>query len=460
MSHDPNNPHHQPNQPDANEPPVNALGGGLGDILGQILGGGGQQSRAEEPEEDPRYQQRQHGHRVPQPQEEEQGAGGLGGILGQILGGGGQPPQSEETEEDPRYQDPRYRQRPQQQHGRRLPQEEESQPDQAGGGLGGILGGILGGGNQGSAQEDPRQSGVISQGGGRSGGGGGLLGMLLGNPRVLMFLLMAGGAVLMYLMQPKDNNPVTDESVRVVGAVEDDIQMGMQAAPGMIAEGKGEHRDQKLQRYVDEVGAKLVKANMKGDWEQTFAQYRWDFHLLADEQTVNAFALPGGQIFFTYGLFKKLKTEDEVAGVLGHEIGHVIARHSAKQMAKQKLINGVVMAGATATSDGQSNSAQTAQMVAGILSMKYGRDDESQADKLGTQFMVYAGYNPEGLIHVMEILKAEMGGQRQPEFMSTHPDPGNRAEAITQVIEDIKSGRLEGPKSVPQPLYRNEPTGN
>jgi predicted Zn-dependent protease len=352
---------------------------------------------------------------------------------------------------NPRNQDPRH----QSPHGRPDRDESENVPDAGGGLVGGILGQILGGGQQTPPEATPRQSGVISQGGRGPQVGGGLLGMLLGNPRILMFLLMAGGAVVTYFLQTKEEgNNVTDQKVRVVGSIENDIELGMQAAPGMIAEGKGEYPNLKLQKYIDDVGAKLVRANMKGDWEQTFAQYHWDFHLLADEQNVNAFALPGGQIFFTYGLFKKLKTEDEVAGVLGHEIGHVIARHSAKQMAKAKLINGMVMAGATATSDGQGSAAQAAQMVQGILTMKYGRDDERQADKLGTQFMTYAGYKPEGLIKVMEILKAEMGGASQPEFMSTHPDPGNRAEDIAQYIEDIKSGRLEGPKGVPEPPFK------
>ena len=344
----------------------------------------------------------------------------------------------------PEEEDPRFRRQ------RREDAEESSQPQD--GGLGGLLGGILGGAGQGQAEEedprgrrrqdDPRVSGAVSRR-----GGGGLLGTLLSNPRIGMAVVMMIGAVVTYYLQTKEEvNPVTDQAYRVVGDVQNDIKMGMQAAPEMIQQGKGEYRDQKLQAYIDRVGAKLVQANSKGDWAETFQQYHWDFHLLADEEMINAFALPGGQIFFTHGLFSKLKTEDEVAGVLGHEIGHVIARHSAKQMAKSQLINGVVMAGATAASDGQNNPGQIAQMVAGVWNMKYGRDDETQADTLGTQFMVNAGYHPDGLVKVMEILKAEMGNQRQPEFMSTHPDPGNRVGHIRQIIEDIKAGRIEGPK--------------
>jgi beta-barrel assembly-enhancing protease len=230
----------------------------------------------------------------------------------------------------------------------------------------------------------------------------------------------------------------------------------MQAAPEMMAQHGGEHPDPQLQAYIDKVGMNLVRANAVGDWEPIFRQYKWDFHLLRDPETINAFALPGGQIFFTYGLFKKLKTEDEVAGVMGHEIGHVIARHSAQQMAKSQLISGLVMAGASAASDGQ-GSAQMAQMIGGMINMKYGRADETQADTLGTQFMVNSKYNPEGIIQVMRVLKAEMGGAKQPEIMSSHPDPGNREEAIKGVIQAIKEGRLEGPKTVAQPVYEGAP---
>ncbi len=357
-------------------------------------------------------------HRQPAPEESaDDRGGGIGGILGQILGGGqGRTPEQDAPSEDPRYAS--HQRQP-------FPQTEEP-------------------------QEDPR----ISQSNSGPDPVGGLFATLLRNPRVLMALLAIGGAFVSYMMTTTvENNPVTGQSVRVLGDIENDIQMGLQAAPEMIAQGKGEYRDPKLQAYIDKVGATLVKANMVGDWAETFHQYKWDFHLLADEETINAFALPGGQIFFTYGLFSKLKTEDEVAGVLGHEIGHVIARHSAKQMAKAKLINGMVMAGATATSDGRTDSGRMAQMVANIFNMKYGRDDETQADRLGTQFMINAKYNPQGIVHVMEVLQAEMGGSRQPEFMSTHPNPDHRIDKILQVIKDLEAGRIEGPKSIPQEAY-------
>ena len=393
----------------------------------------------QDPDEDPPNQQR--GRRPQDNPAENDPQGGLGGLLGGILGGMGQG-REEQPEEDPRYQ---------QRGGRSPRQEEEYDPRQSrgDGGLGNILGGVLGGGQPEESGDDPRQSRGVPQRGGGSVGGG-LLSMLLRNPRLGMALLMAIGAVVMYYTQThQERNPVTDTTVRVVGEAENDVALGLQAAPEMIQQYGGEHRDPRLRNAVQAIGMKLVKANSVGDWAPEFEKYQWNFHLLADEETINAFALPGGQIFFTFGLFKRLGTEDEVEGVLGHEIGHVIGRHSAKQMATSKILGGLANAGAVlGGSDGQGGGlGQVAQYVAQFKQLSYGRGDETQSDTLGVQFMENATYNPEGLIKVMEILKEAGGGKAPPEFMSTHPDPGNRIEHIKQVIEDVKSGKLEGPRA-------------
>ncbi len=299
---------------------------------------------------------------------------------------------------------------------------------------------------------DPRgredEQGPMGGGGGGGSPIGGIIALLLKNPRVAMALVMGAVAVFSYFTSTKsESNPITDKSVRVPWGPKDDVPLGLQAAPGMIQQHGGEHRDQRLQAYVDQVGMKLVQANAVGDWAVWFNNFNWDFHLLADEETINAFALPGGQIFFTYGLFKRLTSEDQVAGVLGHEIGHVVGRHSAQQMAKSKLVQGVAAGGAVLTSGGQGGGAGS-QILGHVLQSSYGREHESESDRTGAIFMVQAGYNPEGLIDVMKVLKEAMGGQRQPEFMSSHPDPGNRIENIKKVIEEIKAGRIEGPREV------------
>ena len=162
--------------------------------------------------------------------------------------------------------------------------------------------------------------------------------------------------------------------------------------------------------------------------------------MLDDPETVNAFALPGGPIFITTALFNRLETEGQLAGVLGHEIGHVVGRHSAERIANQKLTEGLTGAVVVATSDGQdpnTAAARIAQLVGNFINMSYGREDELQSDELGVVFMAEAGYDPRSLIGVMEILEAASGGASGPEFASTHPNPGNRVARIEETIAEV-----------------------
>ena len=262
----------------------------------------------------------------------------------------------------------------------------------------------------------------------------GCLSMLLGNPRVLIALLIAGAAVAKYFLgTTTEENSFTGRTQHLAASMdtpEEEMALGLASVPQMVHEFGGEARDPKGQAAIARVGQRLIDGTAV---QKT--PYRFQFHLLADTKTINAFALPGGQIFITAALFNKLKNEDQLAGVLGHEIGHVVGRHSTQQMAKTDLISGIAHGAGVAMSDGQSNSGmQMAQMVGNMINMKYGRADETEADTLGVRFMVESGYDPEAMIAVMEILKAAAGSGRQPEILSTHPDPGNRIEHIRAEI--------------------------
>jgi predicted Zn-dependent protease len=159
----------------------------------------------------------------------------------------------------------------------------------------------------------------------------------------------------------------------------------------------------------------------------------FSFTLLADDQTVNAFALPGGQIFITRALFRALETEGQLAGVLGHEIGHVIERHSNQQMAKQGLLQGLAAAGGVA--GGSQQSAQMAQTVASMISMSYGREAETESDEWAVRLTTLAGYDPRSMIGVMDILQKASGGRGAgPDIFSTHPNPEKRKVDIDALI--------------------------
>lgn len=271
----------------------------------------------------------------------------------------------------------------------------------------------------------------------RGGGAGG---------RLIIAVILAVIAIAGYFLGTRNEfNPITQENQRIALTVEEEIALGLQSAPQMAQEFGGLDPDENLQAQIDEIGQRLVESS-----EASQTEYPFEFHVLADTETVNAFALPGGQIFVTRALLNVMETEGEVAGVLGHEIGHVVGRHSAEQIAKSQLIQGLAGAASVGLYDPQNpesaSAAQMAQLVGAMVNMKYGRDDELQSDRLGVRFMAGADYDPRSLIGVMEALEEASGGARQPEFMSTHPDPGNRIEEIQQAIEE------EFPNGVPDGL--------
>ena len=219
-------------------------------------------------------------------------------------------------------------------------------------------------------------------------------------------------------------NPYTGKDQVISLTTEEEIAIGLQSAPQMAQEYGGLYPDERMQAYVDMVGQKLVDNSIARE-----TPYQYDFHLLADPNTINAFALPGGQIFITYALLSKLENEEQLAGVLGHEVGHVLGRHSAERIANSEFWQTL--------STGASVGADAGGLVSGIgqnVLLGNGRGDELESDDLGVRFMIKAGYNPREMIGVMKILKAAAGPSRVPEFQSTHPDPENRIEQIEESI--------------------------
>lgn len=227
----------------------------------------------------------------------------------------------------------------------------------------------------------------------------------------------------------KEENPYTGRVQNINMSADQEIAIGLQSAPEMAQQHGGLYPDERMQALVDAVGNKLIQNSIARE-----TPYRYDFHLLADDSAINAFALPGGQCFITYALFSQL-TEAQLAGVLGHEIGHVIGRHSAERIAESSFWQ-TLATGASVGGD-------MGSLVSGIgqnTLLKNGRGDELESDELGVLFMIQAGYDPYEMIKVMEILKSAAGPNRVPEFQSTHPDPENRIEKIKEAIEKY-SGR-------------------
>lgn len=265
--------------------------------------------------------------------------------------------------------------------------------------------------------------------------------------RLVLGLLFAVFGLFNYYTNVSEN-PITDERQRVALTPEQEIVLGQQARQEVADQIGGLYPNQALQDYIDQVGQRVVQQS-----RATQAPYPFEFHLLDAPDTINALALPGGQMFITTGLLREMDSEAQLAGVLGHEVGHVVARHGAEHLARQQLGGMLVNAIGIAASDDPRSAQQAAaiaQAVNQLVNLNYSRDDELESDRLGLQFMTAANYDPEGLIELMQILDEAQAGGSPPEFLSTHPNPDNRIARIEDAIRETY------PNGVPAQLTEGE----
>jgi predicted Zn-dependent protease len=239
----------------------------------------------------------------------------------------------------------------------------------------------------------------------------------------------AVAAGLLLLAVACATNPATGKKEVSLMSEAQEIQLGQQ----MDAEVKremGVYNDSELQRYVKEVGMRLARASERPNLP-------WNFTVV-DEPAVNAFALPGGQIYITRGILAFLGDEEQLAGVLGHEIGHVTARHSAQQYTKATSA-GIGLTLLSIFVPEARPLQGVAEQALGVLFLKYGRDDELQADRLGAQYTAKTGWNPQGVAGMLRTLQRldEANGNRRgvPNWLSTHPAPADRVQQVQRFIE-------------------------
>lgn len=267
------------------------------------------------------------------------------------------------------------------------------------------------------------------------------------NLRVIAAIIIAVISIGIYAFQTQVN-PVTGKRQHIAMSPSEEKALGLQAAPEMAEQMGGaiDPADDPRARLVQVVGRRLVE---RSDASRSEYVDSYHFSLLNDPQTINAFALPGGPIFITLGLLEKMSTEAQLAGVLGHEIGHVVGRHSAAQMAKGQLGNLLTLAVGVGASGGDDNG-RKAQMVAALVNqvtqLRFGREDESESDQFGLRYMAQAGYDPSAMLDVMRILKEASHGSRQPEFLASHPLPETRLEEIQGILNQ------EYPNGIPENL--------
>jgi predicted Zn-dependent protease len=263
----------------------------------------------------------------------------------------------------------------------------------------------------------------------RHGGGRGL--------RLIIAAIIAIIGLVTYFMRT-ETNPVTGEKQRIALSVDQEKALGLEAAPEMARQmgGAVDPRSDPGAAKVEQIGKAIVE---KSDARKSPYVGNFNFHLLDDARTVNAFALPGGQIFITRALYERLQNEAQLAGVLGHEIGHVIHRHAAEHMAKGQLGQALVTAVGVGASDegGRGRTAAlAAMMVNQMLQLKYSRNDELESDHYGLRYMSQAGYTPAAMLDVMRILKEAAGSRGGSDIFATHPDPDARIERIQAYLKE------------------------
>src|SRR5690606_14903282 len=257
--------------------------------------------------------------------------------------------------------------------------------------------------------------------------------MIRRNPRGQPMPRFLGAEVLL-LVAACATNPVTGRRQLSLVSEAQEIEMGRQSLAASAAQ-TGFYDDAELTAYVREMGMAMARASERPNLP-------WEFHVL-DDAMINAFAAPGGFIFVTRGILSVLNSGAELAGVLGHEIGHVTAKHSVVQMSNATMAQIGLVAGAIAAPDiAASGVGELAQAGASLLFLKFGRDDESQSDQLGHRYSLHAGYDvremPKTFRTLQRVGESAGEGSRIPAFLSTHPDPGNRVE-VTQHLADTVS---------------------
>lgn len=240
-------------------------------------------------------------------------------------------------------------------------------------------------------------------------------------------------------------NPVTGKKDFVLISEEQEIQMGKEADPAIVAQ-FGLYPNEQLQNFINVKGQEMARISHRPD-------LNYEFKIL-DSPVVNAFAVPGGYVYFTRGILAHFNNEAEFAGVLGHEIGHVTARHTVRTQSKQLLFQVGLIAGVVIQPE-LAQFADVGQQAIGLLLLKYSRDHESESDALGVEYSTKIDYDAHKMADFFQTLKRVSGdaGETIPTFLSTHPDPADRYERVHQLAAEAQEGLNQSSFEVNRDAY-------
>ncbi len=261
-------------------------------------------------------------------------------------------------------------------------------------------------------------------------------------PKAVMMriaLALTLGLILVGLLVSCAVNPVTGQEELMFFGPEKDVELGRKYCAGIERALGGRYPDENLQSYVNRVGQRTARVCHRPDISYHFTVVR--------QKMINAFAVPGGYIYITSGLMEELDSEGQLAAILGHEVGHVVARDTLVAMSRQIGMTALVAAAAVSSAPGDVT--QAAGFISGVLTLQYSRDDEKDADLVGLSYMIQAGYDPNEMVATMRVLQ-ELQTVRPIEFFSTHPNPESRIAYIEDRIKwrytmftELKKGKEE-----------------
>lgn len=234
--------------------------------------------------------------------------------------------------------------------------------------------------------------------------------------------------IILILCNACATNPVTGKKDFMLMSTQQEIAMGKQSDPDIVNH-FGLYKDDALQKFIEEKGQKMAAVSHRKDLKYEFK--------IVDSPVVNAFAVPGGYVYFTRGIMAHFNNEAEFAGVLGHEIGHITARHSAKQYSKAMLAQVGLIAGMVVSPE-FAQYADVAQQGLGLLFLKFGRDAERESDKLGVEYSTKIGYDAQemaGFFQTLDRISKQSQTESTPDFLSTHPNPQDRYQDVQKQAE-------------------------
>lgn len=247
-------------------------------------------------------------------------------------------------------------------------------------------------------------------------------------------------------------NPVTGEREIMLLSESDEEKMGLQTDAQVVAS-YGVYNDDNLLNYVDGIGQKMARISHRPNLNYRFK--------IMDSPVINAFAVPGGYVYLTRGILAHINDEAELAGVIGHEIGHITARHSAKQYSNQQLMQVGLGIGSVISSD-FAQLAGVAQQGLGLILLKFSRDNETQSDELGVQYSTAVGYDARKMGNLFETLDRMRDKQKEgglPSWFSTHPNPADRVVDVRKLATIAQQGKKTTDLAINREQYLSKING-